>query len=136
MNDLISRQAAIDAIKALWNDAPSAQHVSAMFDCEDAIRVLPSAQPEKRTEERTETHGVCLDAISRQAAIDSIQYAGKIGKQTCIDILKRMPSVQPEIIRCRDCKHYKDNECTNVFWGMCESDYCSEGERKDNESGS
>lgn len=46
MDDLISRQAAIDAIKALWNDAPSAQHVSAMFDCEDAIRALPSAQPE------------------------------------------------------------------------------------------
>lgn len=37
---------AIDAIKALWNDAPSAQHVSAMFDCEDAIRALPPAQPE------------------------------------------------------------------------------------------
>ena len=45
MSDLISRQAAIDAIKALWNDAPSAQHVSAMFDCEDAIRALPSAEP-------------------------------------------------------------------------------------------
>lgn len=37
---------AIDVIKALWNDAPSAQHVSAMFDCEDAIRALPPAQPE------------------------------------------------------------------------------------------
>ena len=37
---------AIDAIKALWNDAPSAQHVSAMFDCEDAIRALPPAQTE------------------------------------------------------------------------------------------
>lgn len=46
MDDLILRQAAIDAIKALWNDAPSAQHVSAMFDCEDVIRALPSAQPE------------------------------------------------------------------------------------------
>jgi hypothetical protein len=45
MDEVISRQAAIDAIKALWNDAPSAQHMSAMFDCEDAIRVLPSAEP-------------------------------------------------------------------------------------------
>lgn len=35
------------------------------------------------------------DMISRRAAIDSIQYAGKIGKQTCIDILKRLPSAQP-----------------------------------------
>jgi hypothetical protein len=36
------------------------------------------------------------DTIYRQAAIDSIQYAGKIGKLTCIDILKRLPPVQPE----------------------------------------
>jgi hypothetical protein len=46
MSDLISRQQAIDAIKALWDDAPTAQHVSAMFDCEDAIQALPPAQPE------------------------------------------------------------------------------------------
>lgn len=46
MSDLINRQAAIDAIKALWDGAPTAQHVSAMFDCEDAIQALPSAQPE------------------------------------------------------------------------------------------
>lgn len=38
----------------------------------------------------------CEDTISRQMAIDSIQYAGKIGKLTCIDILKRLPSAQPE----------------------------------------
>lgn len=34
------------------------------------IDALPSVEPEKRTEERAETHDVCLDAISRQAAID------------------------------------------------------------------
>lgn len=36
------------------------------------------------------------DLISRQMAIDSIQYAGKIGKKTCVDILKRLPSAQQE----------------------------------------
>jgi len=45
MSDLISRQAAIDAIRALWDGTPTAQHVSAMFDCEDVIQALPSAQP-------------------------------------------------------------------------------------------
>ena len=92
------------------------------------IQALPSALTH---DIRTETHGVCLDAISRQMAIDSIQHAGKIGKQTCIGILKRMPSAQPEIIRCKDCKHYKDGERTNTFWGVCESDFCSEGEKKE-----
>ena len=48
MSDLINRQDAIEAIKSLWNNAPSAQHLSAMFDCEDAIRALPSAQPEQK----------------------------------------------------------------------------------------
>ncbi len=35
------------------------------------------------------------DLISRQDAIDAIQCAGKIGKQTCISILKRLPSAEP-----------------------------------------
>ena len=34
------------------------------------------------------------------------------------------------VIRCKDCKHCKDGECTNTFWGMCERDFCSEGERR------
>jgi len=37
-----------------------------------AINAL-QAQDEKRTEERTETHGVCLDAIDRQAVIDTVR---------------------------------------------------------------
>ena len=36
-----------------------------------ALRALPSAQPEKRTEERTETN--TCDTISNQAAIDALQ---------------------------------------------------------------
>ena len=44
-NDLISRKDAIEGIQKLWKDAPSAQHLSAMFDCEDVIKNLPSMQP-------------------------------------------------------------------------------------------
>ena len=46
--DTISRQAALDAIKKLEKPAPTAQHLSAIFDCEDTIEALPSAQPEQR----------------------------------------------------------------------------------------
>lgn len=63
MDDLISRQAALDAIKKLEKPAPTAQHLSAIFDCEDTIKALPSAQPETH-EERTETRA--CDCISRQ----------------------------------------------------------------------
>lgn len=44
MQDLISRQAALDAIKKLEKPAPTAQHLSAIFDCEDTIKALPPAQ--------------------------------------------------------------------------------------------
>ena len=129
MSDLIDRQAAIDALwKALYEyeDKTEKQFqesdeldigdwilhrifVQNMSDIDrQTILNLPSAQ----TEKRTETHGVCLDAISRQMAIDSIQHAGKIGKQTCIGILKRMPSAQPEIIRCKDCKYWQTDDGT------------------------
>ena len=47
MSDLISRQAALDAIKKLEKPAPTAQHLSAIFDCEDTIKALPPAQPER-----------------------------------------------------------------------------------------
>ena len=43
--NLIDRQAALDAIKKLEKPAPTAQHLSAIFDCEDTIMALPSAQP-------------------------------------------------------------------------------------------
>ena len=44
LDDTISRRAALDAIKKLEKHAPTAQHLSTIFDCEDAIVALPSAQ--------------------------------------------------------------------------------------------
>ena len=66
------------------------------------IENLPSAQPEKHTEERAETHGVCLDTISRQAAIDAYgdwyveegTEDGFIG--TVKQLLEGLPPAQPE----------------------------------------
>ena len=49
MSDLISRQAALNALEALEQDAPSAMHASAIFDCEDTIKRLPSVEPERKT---------------------------------------------------------------------------------------
>ena len=46
--NMIDRQAALDAIKKLEKPAPTAQHLSAIFDCEDTIKALPSAQPERK----------------------------------------------------------------------------------------
>lgn len=64
MDDLISRQQAIDAIMGEYPDA----HYPDWYASK--IRALPSAQPEERTEKRTESHACGL--ISRQAAIDAV----------------------------------------------------------------
>lgn len=71
---------------------------------------LPSAQPEKRTEERTETHA--CDCISRQAAIDALhmhlmyRMGTDSNKKRLDEWINNLPSVQPEIIRCKDCIYY------------------------------
>ena len=65
MSDLISRQAAIDVLKALEKPAPTARHLSAIFDCEDAIKSLPSAEPEI----------IPIEEVSNQLGCATIQSA-------------------------------------------------------------
>lgn len=57
------------------------------------------------------------DLIDRQMAIDSIRYAGKIGKLMCIDILMKLPSVKTDLFGwCTDCKEYdKEAHCCHRF---------------------
>ena len=85
------------------------------------------------------------DLISRQAAIDATwfepSYTDPLNVLTEVrDRLKVLPSAQPEITRCRDCKHWKANIpevgfCVNKKhvtiseWKAI--DYCSHAERKE-----
>ena len=105
---------------------------------------LPSAQPEKRTEKRTETHA--CDLIDRQAAIslpvkpkedryfqtqnldDAYDY-GWYSLQRCIE---KLPSAQPEIIYCKDCKWKQGAECVRFAdVRPFPSDFCSRAERRE-----
>lgn len=89
------------------------------------------------------------DLISRKAAIDAIRkdmYADKDYMSAMIcegieDVLNGLPSAQPEIIRCKDCKHYKTDHprangyhCCyrmhNIF-PMKPDDFCSHTERRE-----
>ena len=84
------------------------------------------------------------DLISRQAAIDAIHnlYAihgsegSWIDQKDAFKALNSLPSAQPEIIRCKDCKHYY---ALNEVRGNCSEynfvekipiDYCSWAERR------
>ena len=121
MSDLIERSAAIDALEKVsglfpwkvpgnrdsydryneaWNDAIGRAEIE--------IEELPSAQPDKRTEERTETHA--CDLIERQAVLNELydwemcytwdehcreEYGAKYIVSPS-DVIMKLPSAQPE----------------------------------------
>ena len=111
MSDLISR-------KALCEYALNQKDKS--ITPNDIMR-FPSAQAEERTEKRTETHGVCLDAIDRQATIDALEKVAELfpwrvpGNRDSYDYyneawndaigraeieIEKLPSAQPEVLAC------------------------------------
>lgn len=91
------------------------------------------------------------DLISRQAAIDALgeepevwvgdEYAQGLYQQWHYDVnaLKTLPSAQPEIVRCRDCRFHENEQpgmvyCPAVVGGWVEDDwFCKGGERRTNE---
>ena len=80
------------------------------------------------------------DLIDRQAAIDVA--SGYCHPANIADELRKLPSAQPEIIRCKDCKHWTNdigdynycNEEAHGFYYRCSGDdYCSFAERRTDE---
>ena len=88
------------------------------------------------------------DLISRQAAIDAIRastskYTGFMEMEMytdddAVEAIEGLPSAQPEIIHCRDCKWHrfdKDNipYCYNIDYGYGwkDDDFCSRAERRE-----
>ena len=73
------------------------------------------------------------DLIDRQAAIDIASgfcHPANIAKE-----IAELPSAQPEIIRCKDCKHYQEDHLFRI--GFCDGrqrnndDFCSRAERRE-----
>ena len=95
---------------------------------------LKDAQPEERTNERTETHA--CDSISRQAAMIVIENSGldDDSKDTVVRVLEQLPSAQPEPKEdCDTCKHgyFGDSQCNN-----CRVRFPSHYEREEEYHGS
>lgn len=121
MSDLISRQDAIDAMCQGWcgldNDKCKYLFDPKQYDdffCEgcfavEELKKLPSAQPESAVDaefwrKRADYYSdMCSKLIADMGAGVKIE-AVKID-ETGITFTKKKPSAQPEIIRCKDCKH-------------------------------
>ena len=94
------------------------------------------------------------DLISRKEAIEKIESHTRVGDELypltdtdkilnhafeiAASCVYNLPSAQPEIIRCRDCRYYQDNNNgyphMNCKWDANETpdedDFCSGAERR------
>ena len=85
------------------------------------------------------------DLISRQAAIDALENTKTaisengeryIAKQNAIMRIDALPSAQPEIIRCRNCKFASGDSRICMQFGhspIGELDFCAWAERRTDE---
>lgn len=106
MDDLISRQAAIDLVRDVCGAILSGCGCHYDSEVEDEV----------------------YDDIHEVATI--LKCNKEIRKS-----LKDLPSAQPEIIRCKECKHlFEDNKCPlRTWWTHTEDDFCSYAERRTDE---
>ena len=153
--DCIERQAAIDAILAVTGNSSVRELYEHVQEHElsdmwsggvvaaiDTIIALPSAQPDV-----PDTN--VGDTISRQVVVDTVHkiilgfFSEKNGAMTdtektllsvnkavCNELAK-LPSAQPEIIRCKDCKWHQGAECVRFAdVRPFADDFCSRAERR------
>lgn len=134
--DCISRKAAIDTIAhtILFNE---------FLRAEEAIKNLPTVQPTQITQVNSNES---LDCISRQQAInavidelDMIDHVPQWVFKKLEGRLKKLPAVQPEIIRCKDCKkstHWYRDRRRCFLWheegiDVFKDGFCNYAERRD-----
>ena len=113
MSDLIDRQQAIDEFWKLEIEARPSWIDAVM----NMLNSLPSAQPNVYVSTKD------ADCISRSQALNAINVGGDL-EGAWINVAK-LPSAQPEIIRCMDCKGF--GECPII---VTEDDFCSRAERR------
>ena len=86
-----------------------------------------------------------MDLIERQAAIDAIDKLHdkpNAWLECAVEAIEKLPSAQPELIRCKDCKYYKALDYTGYLgcnrraraaFKMDLNDFCSRAERREDE---
>lgn len=137
MNDLIDRQAAFNALDSAaekWNIAEP-YHEGIRAGLRQASRIimnLPSAEKETRMNvsiSREETYKILCEEYPL------------LQKEHLKRVIDKVPSAEPEVIRCKDCGHsveyYHDGDCycSNPKWGLMYFGgswefYCADAERR------
>lgn len=137
VGDMISRQAAIDALHMDTSIIPfekAREYADATIsEIRNRLEKLPSAQPETNCSEFPNNS----DTISRQAAIDELDkgaWGVEWDKALAKAMIESLPSAHPEIIRCRECKFASGDSriCMKFDHSpIGELDFCSFAERRE-----
>lgn len=113
--------------------------------CKELVELLKE-QPETAAQTAESAQNVSNeDLISRKAAIDAIyHHLPSVSRTRARTMLHEVPSAQPEIIRCKDCKYITEHYDTdgNVpYWTCSEWDsrtdydgFCHYAERRTDDS--
>ena len=139
--DTISRQAALETVRTMHKRCDT----GSVEDYRDLLvtcfKNLPSAQPERLTDDDFETIRIHLSAY-KERLCNQHRWEEAEEYQRIIDRFMRFASSQPEIVRCKDCEYGKQDEVGRWFCrGLgCQignedgSGYCADAERRINGS--
>lgn len=146
--DLIDRQTVIEALKNMavprYKD-PLCEDIyerdRTLNNAIDAMKALPSAQPERLTDDDFETIRIHLNAC-KEKLCNQQRWEEAEEYQRIIDRFMAFASAQPGIIHCKDCM-FKETHgvslCCDHITGdeimVMPSDFCSWAERRQDEYG-
>ena len=80
------------------------------------------------------------DLISRQTIIDGLEFviehgietdgAHSISAEKMLEFVRELPTVQPEIVRCEECKYHHQKNCPIEKYFSLDG-FCSRGKRRE-----
>lgn len=129
--DLIDREVAITLLT--FAEETGRMSCGELKGVIEVLNRLPSVQP--NTSNTLES----LDCIDRQAALDALKRAEALtrafGYHIVIDTIQELPSAQPEIIYCSECKHAEVDPIFHAYWcngnKVATDHYCGYAERRE-----
>ena len=149
MKDLISRQAAIDALEKELSAKYNRRELAIGFvGVKSILENLPSAQPEPEIywgyPPTCERPLADVEIVSRLRDIQKQIPGGSYAIDRAIEIIEAVAerrTDQPEIIHCRECKYHDKGSNESDSWNLCgyrpwqyvitdDEHYCGYAERR------
>ena len=144
-----------DNCNLLYEQGTTGEHIEALSMAIEALRKIPTQMPgiSDTTNHIADTDKMIdTDSVSRKALLDELnemveqhkddQFGGQLLHWTGIKaMIECAPSVNPDVIHCRECKHrshdaiFKHDWCnrTDGAFHVKSDDFCSYAERSDHE---